>query len=53
MILSGFGRNLFAGKQMLDDCDACICALTEFGPYNEKIGSFMNMQKLAKVCAEI
>lgn len=23
-------------KQMLDDCDACICALTEFGPYNEK-----------------
>lgn len=36
-------------KQMLDDCDACICALTEFGPYNEKIGSFMNMQKnLAK-----
>ena len=23
-------------KQMLDACDACICALTEFGPYNEK-----------------
>lgn len=23
-------------KQMLDGCKACICALTEFGPYNEK-----------------
>ena len=23
-------------KQMLGSCKTCICALTEFGPYNEK-----------------
>lgn len=41
-------------KQMLDDCDACICALTEFGPYNEKNRQlFEYAKKLGKVCAEI
>lgn len=41
-------------KQMLDDCDACICALTEFGPYNEKNRQLYEYaKKLGKVCAEI
>lgn len=41
-------------KQMLDDCDACICALTEFGPYNEKNRQlYKYAKKLGKVCAEI
>ena len=41
-------------KQMLDDCDACICALTEFGPYNEKNRQLYEYaKKIGKVCAEI
>ena len=41
-------------KQMLDDCDDCICALTEFGPYNEKNRQLYEYaKKLGKVCAEI
>ena len=41
-------------QQMLDDCDACICALTEFGPYNEKNRQLYEYaKKLGKVCAEI
>ena len=37
-------------KQMLDDCDACICALTEFGPYNEKNRQlFEYAKKLGKI----
>ena len=41
-------------KQMLDDCDACICALTELGPYNEKNRQLYEYaKKLGKVCAEI
>ena len=41
-------------KQMLDDCEACICALTEFGPYNEKNRQLYEYaKKLGKVCAEI
>ena len=41
-------------KQMLDDCDASICALTEFGPYNEKNRQLYEYaKKLGKVCAEI
>lgn len=37
-------------KQMLDDCDACICALTEFGPYNEKN---RQLYEYAKQCGKI
>lgn len=41
-------------KQMLGSCKTCICALTEFGPYNEKNRQlFEYAKKLGKVCAEI
>lgn len=41
-------------KQMLDSCKTCICALTEFGPYNEKNRQLYEYaKKLGKVCAEI
>lgn len=41
-------------KQMLGSCKTCICALTEFGPYNEKNRQLYEYaKKLGKVCAEI
>lgn len=41
-------------KQMLGSCKTCICALTEFGPYNERNRQlFEYAKKLGKVCAEI
>lgn len=41
-------------KQMLGSCKTCICALTEFGPYNEKNRQlYKYAKKLGKVCAEI
>lgn len=37
-------------KQMLDSCKTCICALTEFGPYNEKNRQlFEYAKKLGKI----
>ena len=37
-------------KQMLGSCKTCICALTEFGPYNEKNRQlFEYAKKLGKI----
>lgn len=37
-------------KQMLGSCKTCICALTEFGPYNERNRQlFEYAKKLGKI----